>query len=133
LLIFIPIRIETSFSETHDPCIALINVSLLQSINLVTFNVFVLQVFRPRTPQEAISLCSRLLEYSPESRISPLDSCAHAFFDELRSPSTRLPGGRPLPPLFNFTEKGSSASMIAIFEVLQCCGCVQILMYSVEM
>uniref|UniRef100_A0A6F9DEP0 [tau protein] kinase n=1 Tax=Phallusia mammillata TaxID=59560 RepID=A0A6F9DEP0_9ASCI len=67
------------------------------------------KVFRPRTPPEAISLCSRLLEYSPESRISPLDSCAHSFFDELRSTNTRLPGGRQLPPLFNFTDKELSS------------------------
>ncbi|CAK8683842.1 unnamed protein product [Clavelina lepadiformis] len=63
------------------------------------------KVFRPRTPPEAISLCSRLLEYSPDTRITPLESCAHSFFDELRSPNTKIPGGHPLPPLFNFTEK----------------------------
>lgn len=62
------------------------------------------KVFRPRTPSDAVSLCSRLLEYSPDSRIEPLESCAHSFFDELRQPGTKLPGGRPLPPLFNFTE-----------------------------
>jgi len=62
------------------------------------------KVFRPRTPPDAISLCSRLLEYSPDSRILPLDSCAHSFFDELRQPGTKLPNGNALPPLFNFTE-----------------------------
>ncbi|XP_064650492.1 glycogen synthase kinase-3 beta-like isoform X2 [Lineus longissimus] len=62
-------------------------------------------VFRPRTPQEAINLVGRLLEYTPSSRISPLEACAHNFFDELRDPNTRLPNGRELPPLFNFTER----------------------------
>ncbi|XP_054265470.1 glycogen synthase kinase-3 beta-like isoform X2 [Macrosteles quadrilineatus] len=62
------------------------------------------KVFRARTPAEAIDLVSRLLEYTPSSRISPLQACAHNFFDELREPNTRLPNGRPLPPLFNFTE-----------------------------
>jgi serine/threonine protein kinase len=62
------------------------------------------KVFRARTPADAISLCSNLLEYSPDSRISPLESCAHSFFDELRSPLTKLPNGRQLPPLFNFTD-----------------------------
>jgi len=62
------------------------------------------KVFRARTPADAISLCSNLLEYSPDSRISPLESCAHSFFDELRDPGIKLPNGRPLPPLFNFTE-----------------------------
>ncbi|KAK1275352.1 Shaggy-related protein kinase delta [Acorus gramineus] len=31
-----------------------------------------------------------------------LEACVHPFFDELRDPNTRLPNGRPLPPLFNF-------------------------------
>jgi glycogen synthase kinase 3 beta len=26
----------------------------------------------------------------------------HPFFDELRDPSTVLPNGKPLPPLFNW-------------------------------
>ncbi|KAK9511681.1 hypothetical protein O3M35_000298 [Rhynocoris fuscipes] len=63
------------------------------------------KVFRARTPPEAIELVSRLLEYTPSSRISPLQACAHPFFDELREPNTRLPNGRSLPPLFNFTEQ----------------------------
>lgn len=62
------------------------------------------KVFRARTPPEAIDLVSRLLEYTPSSRISPLQACAHTFFDELREFNTRLPNGRELPPLFNFTE-----------------------------
>ncbi|KAG1946721.1 glycogen synthase kinase 3 alpha a isoform X1 [Pimephales promelas] len=61
------------------------------------------KVFKPRTPPEAIALCSRLLEYTPVTRLSPLQACAHTFFDELRQPGTRLPSGRELPPLFNFT------------------------------
>ncbi|XP_076438546.1 glycogen synthase kinase-3 beta-like [Babylonia areolata] len=61
------------------------------------------KVFRPRTPPEAIQLVSRLLEYTPSARIQPMEACAHAFFDELRDPATRLPNGRELPPLFNFT------------------------------
>ncbi|KAF5302251.1 hypothetical protein FQA39_LY10290 [Lamprigera yunnana] len=62
------------------------------------------QVFRARTPPEAIELVARLLEYTPSSRISPLQACAHQFFNELREPNTRLPNGNELPPLFNFTE-----------------------------
>lgn len=34
-----------------------------------------------------------------------LEACAHPFFDELREPNTRLPNGRPLPPLFNFKQE----------------------------
>ncbi|KAL4229288.1 Glycogen synthase kinase-3 beta [Mactra antiquata] len=63
------------------------------------------KVFRPRTPPEAIQVVSRLLEYIPSARISPLEACAHAFFDELREASTRLPNGRELPVLFNFSPQ----------------------------
>lgn len=68
---------------------------------------FSLQVFRPRTPPEAIDLTSKLLEYTPSARVSPLHACAHSFFNELRESKTRLPMGKELPPLFNFTEKGN--------------------------
>ncbi|XP_017784401.1 PREDICTED: glycogen synthase kinase-3 beta isoform X3 [Nicrophorus vespilloides] len=63
-----------------------------------------IRVFRARTPPEAIDLVARLLEYTPSSRISPLQACAHSFFSELRERNTRLPNGNELPPLFNFTE-----------------------------
>lgn len=65
-----------------------------------------LQVFKPRSPPEAVALCSRLLEYTPVTRFSPLEACAHAFFDELRQPNARLPSGRQLPLLFNFSTTG---------------------------
>lgn len=70
------------------------------------------QVFKPRTPPEAITLCSRLLEYTPASRFSPFEACSHAFFDELRQPNTRLPNGRELPQLFNFSHTGSEMFVI---------------------
>ena len=82
-------------------------------------------MFRARTSPEAIDLVSRLLEYTPSARITPLQvtsktrlivakakrdnhllqACAHTFFDELREPGTKLPSGRELPVLFNFTEQ----------------------------
>lgn len=76
----------------------------------------VFQVFKPRTPPEAITLCSRLLEYTPASRFSPFEACSHAFFDELRQPNTRLPNGRELPLLFNFSPTGSE---IFVFELIR--------------
>lgn len=63
-------------------------------------------MFRVRTPQEAIALVSRLLEYTPGARITPLQACAHPFFNELREGNKTLPNGREFPPLFNFTEQG---------------------------
>jgi len=63
------------------------------------------KVFRARTSPEAIDLVARLLEYTPVSRLTPLQACAHTFFDELREPGTKLPSGKDLPVLFNFTEQ----------------------------
>uniref|UniRef100_A0A673X5N6 Glycogen synthase kinase-3 beta n=1 Tax=Salmo trutta TaxID=8032 RepID=A0A673X5N6_SALTR len=68
------------------------------------------KVFRPRTPPEAIALCSRLLEYTPTSRLTPLEACAHCFFDELRDPNVKLPNGREKPSLFNFTTQELSSN-----------------------
>jgi serine/threonine protein kinase len=63
------------------------------------------KVFRNRTPQIAIDIVCRLLDYTPATRLTPLEACAHGFFDELRDPDTRLPTGS-LPPLFNFSQYG---------------------------
>jgi len=58
-----------------------------------------------KAPQEAAKLVSKLLEYTPYNRLTPLEACAHPFFDELRSSSTKtLPNGREFPPLFNFSD-----------------------------
>lgn len=61
------------------------------------------KVFRPKTPPEAIDIMCALLQYTPTNRVKPLEACAHPFFDELRDPSVKLPNGRPLPPIFNFS------------------------------
>lgn len=60
------------------------------------------KIFYKRMPPEAVDLVSRLLQYSPNLRSTALEALTHPFFDELRDPNTRLPNGRPLPPLFNF-------------------------------
>ncbi|KAK4748978.1 hypothetical protein SAY87_026427 [Trapa incisa] len=60
------------------------------------------KIFHKHMPPEAVDLVSRLLQYSPSLRCTALEALVHPFFDELRDPNTRLPNGRPLPPLFNF-------------------------------
>ncbi|KAE8007919.1 hypothetical protein FH972_004476 [Carpinus fangiana] len=60
------------------------------------------QVFQKRLPPEAVDLVCRFFQYSPNLRCTALEACIHPFFDELRDPNSRLPNGRPLPPLFNF-------------------------------
>jgi serine/threonine protein kinase len=63
------------------------------------------RVFRTRTtPDAAIDLVSKMLQYSPTERLKPMEGLTHEYFDELRSSACRLPNGKPLPPLFNFSE-----------------------------
>jgi len=62
------------------------------------------KVFRGKAPASAIDLVSQFLRYEPGQRLDPFDALCHPFFDELREPNARLPNGKPLPQLFNFTE-----------------------------
>lgn len=62
------------------------------------------KVFRSKTPEEAMDFIGSTLAYAPEKRVHPLEGCAHPFFDELRAEGTRLPNGKELPPLFDFTS-----------------------------
>ncbi|KAJ3110245.1 regulator of ime2 [Phlyctochytrium bullatum] len=62
------------------------------------------KVFRSRTTTpESIELIGKLLEYTPSLRLTAIEAMAHPFFDELRRPETRMPNGKELPPLFDFT------------------------------
>lgn len=63
------------------------------------------KVFRPRTPVEAIDLVSRLLEYTPSARLSAIEAMCHPFFDDIRVESTKMPNGKDLPRLFDFTRE----------------------------
>ncbi len=62
------------------------------------------KVFRNKAPPDAIDLVSKFLHYEPHLRLDPFEALAHPFFDELREPNARLPNGKPLPNLFNWTE-----------------------------
>ena len=61
------------------------------------------KMFRSKTPQEAIDLISKILTYSPQERLKPMEILLHPFFDELREENCMLPNGNPLPDLFDFT------------------------------
>ncbi|KAG7668763.1 hypothetical protein Ndes2437B_g07173 [Nannochloris sp. 'desiccata'] len=50
-----------------------------------------------RPPAEALDLIAGLLVYDPARRLSALQALAHPFFDELRKPGVKLPGGGVLP------------------------------------
>lgn len=68
------------------------------------------KVFRSKTPEDAMDFIASTLAYAPEERVKPLDGCAHPFFDELRNPSTKLPTGKELPPMFDFTQHELNSS-----------------------
>ncbi|TDL27200.1 Pkinase-domain-containing protein [Rickenella mellea] len=63
------------------------------------------KVFRPRTAPESIDLVAKLLEYTPEARLSAVEAMCHALFDELRQEGMRMPNGKELPRLFDFTRE----------------------------
>ncbi|KAH8108483.1 Pkinase-domain-containing protein [Phellopilus nigrolimitatus] len=63
------------------------------------------KVFRPRTSPEAIDLVAKLLEYTPEARLSAVEAMCHPLFDELRAEGMRMPNGKDLPRLFDFTRE----------------------------
>lgn len=55
-------------------------------------------------PQNGIDLISQFLIFTPHLRSNGFDALALPYFDELRQANYSLPSGKPLPPLFNFTE-----------------------------
>lgn len=63
------------------------------------------KVFRNPVPASAVDLLQKLLCYSPSKRISSVEACCHPFFDEIRDPATRLPGGATLPVLFDWSDE----------------------------
>lgn len=63
------------------------------------------KVFRGRAVSaDALDLTSKLLEYIPTDRLSLWNAMSHPFFAEIREPGCTFEG-KPLPPLFNFTEQ----------------------------
>lgn len=63
------------------------------------------KVFRPRTSADAISLISKLLEYTPSARLTAIEAMCHPLFDELKTPDVKMQSGKDLPPLFDFTRE----------------------------
>jgi glycogen synthase kinase 3 beta len=49
---------------------------------------------------------SNILQYNPLARPTASEALIHPFFDELRNPDTKMPTGKSLPPLFDFSVGG---------------------------
>jgi glycogen synthase kinase 3 beta len=65
------------------------------------------KVFKSRsTTMECLDMIGKLLDYTPTNRLTAIEAMTHPFFDELRQPGVKLPNGRDLPELFNFSALG---------------------------
>jgi serine/threonine protein kinase len=62
-------------------------------------------VFGKDVDKEALDVFANVLVYTPTARFNGLQFCAHEWFDELREEDVKLPSGKPLPPLFDFTDE----------------------------
>jgi glycogen synthase kinase 3 beta len=51
-------------------------------------------------------LVAKLLEYTPDARLSAVEAMIHPFFDELRVEGARMPNGKEFPPLMDFSREG---------------------------
>lgn len=93
--------------------------------------MFACQVFDPETTPDAIDMITKLLEYTPDARLSAAEALCHPYFDELRMPNideivrektsmvntlSKLPPLSQAPPLFNFTAEGMS--LIAFLDYI---------------
>lgn len=74
-------------------------------------------------PSSALDLIRNMLLFQPNERIDPLDALGHDFFASLRTKDARLPNGRSLPPLFNFSsnEKALIKKRPALNKALREC------------
>ena len=60
---------------------------ILDSFNINSFffdNKNKIKIMRPRMEALALDLVSKLLVYSPNIRLTPLQALSHPYFDELR-------------------------------------------------
>lgn len=63
------------------------------------------KVFRSKAHADAVDLLEKCLQYDPAKRPSAIDILLHPFFDPLRKLDGKLPGGEPIPDLFDFTRE----------------------------
>lgn len=63
------------------------------------------RVLRGKANNDVVNFLELLLNYSPSRRLNAYQALRHPFFDELRRPDARLPDGKPLPDLENWTTE----------------------------
>jgi len=62
-------------------------------------------VFKQGTNAEVIDLVSKVLVYNPNKRLKSIEIAGHDFYNELRSPSTKIPAEYNPENLFQFTRE----------------------------
>merc|ERR1712060_994275 len=74
-------------------------------------------------PQAAQDLIKSMLVFQPDERLDSFNALGHDFFASLRLINARLPNGKRLPPLFNFSpnEKALTAKRPALASTLKHC------------
>merc|ERR550534_1195922 len=77
---------------------------------------------KPMSPS-AQDLIKSMLVFQPDERLDSFDALGHDFFATLRTNNARLPNGKRLPPLFNFSpnEKALTAKRPALNSALKHC------------
>jgi len=77
---------------------------------------------KPMLPS-AQDLIKSMLVFQPDERLDSFDALGHDFFATLRINNARLPNGKRLPPLFNFSpnEKALTAKRPALNSTLKHC------------
>jgi len=63
-----------------------------------------LKVFKIEVDPLLLDLLSKVLVYSPQKRLHPLEALLHPYFDELRDRNFKV-GGKQGPNLFDFTSE----------------------------
>lgn len=74
--------------------------------------------FKDMIPVDALDLVSKLLVYSPNARLKPLEALIHPFFDELRNPMLYTSPYNRIPNLFDFFEEEIELTSIELIEQL---------------
>lgn len=78
------------------------------------------KVFRSRTTTpQALDFIAKLLDYTPTNRPTAIEAMVDPFFDEIKSTETKLPNGKDLPELFNFTPLGTLNNHIFYYTIQQ--------------
>ncbi|CAL6063026.1 Kinase [Hexamita inflata] len=92
----------------------------LQNVRFKDVKPYGLQkVFRSKAHADAVDLMEKCLQFDPKKRPEAIQIIGHPFFDQLRKLPENLPGGEPVPELFDFTEEEIQAAGEGIVKLMK--------------